>query len=84
MEEKRGNPLRCPECGAIAGKKYSGYCAKCYGIISNEKRRLYVNRPVYPGYGIKVNVGPFFPKQENNLKDYGYIDKQYGYEKRGY
>ncbi len=84
MEEKRGNLLKCPECDAFAGSQFSGYCRRCYKRISNGNRELYINRPVYPGYGIKVNVASFYPKENNTIKDYGYIDDQFGYEKRGY
>lgn len=84
MEEKRGNPLKCPECNAFAGSQFSGYCQRCYERISNGNRELYINRPVYPGYGIKVNVDSFLPKKEGTIEDYGYITKQFGYENRGY
>lgn len=84
MDKRRGNPFRCPECGRGGGRKYSGYCPPCYRRVSNEESTLYINRPVYPGYGIKVNNGPFISQKEGSKEDYGYIQKEYGYQRREY
>ena len=84
MEEKRGNPLRCPDCGGFGSYAKNGYCGKCYDRVSNDTNDLYVKTDIYPGsgYGIKTSDS-FFREEHGTVEDYGALDEQYGWEKRG-
>ncbi len=85
MEEKRGNPLKCPDCGGFGSYDYSGYCRKCFDIMTNETNDFYIKTPTYPGAALGFKTAKsFFRQKHGNVDDYGTLDSLYGYEKRGF
>ncbi len=83
MEEKRGNPLKCPDCGGSGTYAYSGYCRNCFDVATNETDQFYALTPTYPGAALGFRyMNSFFRQDKQNVEDYGTLDKLYGYEKR--
>ncbi len=83
MEEKRGNPLKCPDCGGLGAYAYSGYCRNCFDVATNETDQFYVLTPTYPGAALGFrHMKSFFRQDKQSVEDYGTLDKLYGYEKR--